>query len=150
MEVKRMENMKTKNLFWLACLTGVMFLRSQAVYAQETKTQTKIKSETIKTKTEIKTTEDVPESRVETLSGINLFPNRQTGNFNLRFTQALKDTANLELKNASGKVLYAQALLPEEMPMAKPVDIGKLNNGIYLIEVKTDNTTYWKKVRVRK
>lgn len=142
--------MKTKNLFWLACLTGLLFLLSQAVYAQETKTQTKIKSETVKTKTEVKTTEDVPESRVESLSGINLFPNRKTGNFSLRFTQELKDTANIELKNASGKVLYAQALLPEEMPMAKPVDIGKLNAGIYLIEVKTDNTTYWKKVRVRK
>ncbi|MBK0403861.1 T9SS type A sorting domain-containing protein [Adhaeribacter sp. BT258] len=144
--------MKTKSIFWISFLAGLLFLFAQAVYAQETTTKTKVKTETVKTKTETKTETlaSEPESRVETLSGINLFPNRQTGNFSLRFTQALKDTANMELKNNAGKVLYALALTPEEAPMAKPVDVGKLNAGIYLIEVKSANTVYWKKVRIRK
>jgi hypothetical protein len=144
--------MKTKSIFWISFVAALLFLFAQAVYAQETTTKTKIKTETLKSKTETKseTLSPAPESRVETLSGISLFPNSKTGNFSLRFSQTLKDTANMELKNNAGKVLYALALTPEEAPMAKPVDVGKLNAGIYLIEVKSANTVYWKKVRIRK
>jgi K+ transporter len=138
--------MRTKNLTWLAAIMGILFF-SFAAKAQETTTKVKAKTETDKVKSETISSES--EDRVESLSGINLFPNRRTQTFNFRFTQSLKDTANLEMKNAAGKVIYAQTLTPEEVPMAKPVDLGKLSNGIYLIEVRSGNTTYWKKIRVR-
>lgn len=140
--------MKTKNLTLIVLLLMALLVASK-VSAQQTTTKTKIKTDTTKVKSETVVTTPEKEDRVESLSGINLFPNRKTQSFQFRFTQPLKDTANVALKNASGKTIYAQALLPEQMPMAKPVDIGKLSNGIYLIEVKSANTTYWKKVRVR-
>ncbi|KAA9332769.1 T9SS type A sorting domain-containing protein [Adhaeribacter soli] len=140
--------MKPKNLTLLAFLLMALLFVSK-VYAQQTTTKTKVKTDSTKVKSETVANTPEKEDRVESLSGINLFPNRKTQSFNFRFTQPLKDTANVELKNASGKVIYTQALLPEEMPMAKPVDLGKLSNGIYLIEVRSANTTYWKKVKVR-
>ena len=140
--------MKVKHLFWIFFSAGLLFLAMQVANAQQTTEKPKVKTETTKIITESVSAE--PENRVETLSGINLFPNRKTGSFNLRFSQTLKDTANMELKTDAGKVLYALALAPEQAPMTKPVDVGKLDAGIYLIEVKSANTVYWKKVRIRK
>jgi hypothetical protein len=147
--------MKTNayNLFF--ALLGILFFAGTNAGAQTTKAQTNVKTEEVKIKSEAKaSTEKVmpanENQRVESLSGINLFPDRKTGNFRLRFTQNLKDSANLELKNAAGQVLFAKALSASESYTGKPMEIGQLNAGTYLIEVKSANTTYWKKVRIRK
>ena len=147
--------MKTKayNLFF--ALLGILVFAGTNASAQTTKTQTKVKSEDVKIKSEEKITTEktaTPEDtkRVESLSSINLFPDKKTGNFRLRFTQNLKDSANLELKNNAGQILFAKALSASESYTGKPMEIGQLESGIYLIEVKSANTTYWKKVRIRK
>jgi hypothetical protein len=144
---------KTYNLFF--ALLGILFFAGVNATAQTTKTQTKVKSEEVKIKSEDKISTDKITSseenqRVESLSGINLFPDKKTGNFRLRFTQNLKDSANLELKNNAGEVLFAKALSASESYTGKPMELGNLDAGIYLIEVKSANKTYWKKVRIRK
>jgi hypothetical protein len=89
-----------------------------------------------------------------TLSGIDLFPNQKQGTFQLRFTQQLKfetdtnETATLLLTDAAGNVIYSDIFNPMVNVPGRPVDVGKLANGIYLIEVKTNETTFWKKVKV--
>ena len=90
-----------------------------------------------------------------TLSGIDLFPNQKAGTFQLRFTQQLKfttdtsDVATLMLTDEAGNVVYSNSLNPEVNKPNRPLDVGKLANGIYLIEVQTNQTTYWKKVKVQ-
>ncbi len=142
--------MKTQTYKFIFGLLSVLFFSTQAATAQTTKTQTKVKSEEVKIKSEEKITTNEDSKRVESLSGINLFPVRKTGNFRLRFSQNLKDSANLELKDSAGKVLFAKELSASESYTGKPMEIGQLNSGIYLIEVRSANTTYWKKVRIRK
>ena len=147
--------METKAYNLLFALLGILFFAASTANAQTTKAQTKVKSEEVKIKSEEKISTEktaTPEDtkRVESLSGINLFPDRKTGNFRLRFTQNLKDSANLELKNNAGQILFAKALSASESYTGKPMEIGQLESGIYLIEVKSANTTYWKKVRIRK
>lgn len=144
---------KAYNLFF--ALLGILLFAGNNANAQTTKAQTKVKTDEVKIKSEAKTeTSKVPPAaenkRVESLSGINLFPDRKTGNFRIRFTQNLKDSANLELKNDTGQILFAKALSASESYTGKPMEIGQLESGIYLIEVKSANTTYWKKVRIRK
>lgn len=141
--------MKTQQYFRTVALGGILWLGATAANAQTAKAQTKIKTDNTKIKTEEKVTAD-DSKRVESLSGINLFPDRKTGNFRIRFTQNLKDSANLELKDDAGQILFAKALSASESYTGKPMEIGPLNSGIYLIEVKSANTTYWKKVRIRK
>ena len=147
--------MKTKACNFIFALLGILILAGTNTNAQTTKTQTKVKTDVAKIKSEDKVvTEKVAPAtenkRVESLSGINLFPDRKTGNFRLRFTQNLKDSANLELKNDAGQILFAKALSAAESYTGKPMELGQLESGIYLIEVKSANTTYWKKVRIRK
>lgn len=142
--------MRTQTYFRILALGGIFMVGTVAANAQTTKSQTKAKTEDTKIKTEEKVISPDDSKRVESLSGINLFPDRKTGNFRIRFTQNLKDSANLELKNDAGQVLFAKALSASESYTGKPMEIGSLNAGIYLIEVKSANTTYWKKVRIRK
>ncbi|WP_227006190.1 T9SS type A sorting domain-containing protein [Rufibacter latericius] len=89
--------------------------------------------------------------RRETLSGIDLFPQDKKGEvFLLSFQQDMPEAGVLELKNYAGKVLYTQPIPAGDQTLAAPINIGKLGTGTYLVEVKTSNTVYWKKMRVRR
>ena len=85
-----------------------------------------------------------------TLSGIEVQQNKKTGNFLLKFDQLLTETGFLQVKNTAGKVLYASTISPAPAKSSHSMDIGRLNPGLYYIEVKTSETTFWKKVRIRK
>ena len=85
-----------------------------------------------------------------TLSGIMLQPNRRTGTFTLKFDQQLTEPGKLEVKNSAGKVFYSGILEASKAFISRTLDIGKLYPGLYLIEVKTADTTFWKQVRVRR
>jgi hypothetical protein len=84
------------------------------------------------------------------LSGITLQPDKNSGHLILRFDQQLNETGTLSVKNTAGKVLYSSLLQPEKVRTARTMNIGKLIPGLYSIEVKTAQTTFWKKIRVRK
>lgn len=88
--------------------------------------------------------------QASTLSGITLQPNRRTGTFTLKFDQQLTAPGKLEVKNSAGKVFYSGILEASKELITRTLDIGKLYPGLYLIEVKTAGTTFWKKVRVRR
>ncbi|ALI98454.1 T9SS type A sorting domain-containing protein [Rufibacter tibetensis] len=93
---------------------------------------------------------DAPVRR-ETLSGIDLFPQDKKGDvFLLSFQQDLPEAGVLELTNYAGKVLFTKPIPAGDHTLAAPINIGKLGTGTYLVEVKTSNTVYWKKMRVRR
>ncbi|KAA5547858.1 T9SS type A sorting domain-containing protein [Adhaeribacter rhizoryzae] len=85
-----------------------------------------------------------------TLSGIEVKPNRKTGTFLLIFDQLLTEKGILQVKNTAGQVMFASTFLPALGGSTQTMDIGRLNPGLYSIEVKTSETTFWKKVRIRK
>lgn len=88
---------------------------------------------------------------IKTVSGIDLVPNVKTGTFVITFQQHLKTTGNLTLTNYKGQVLHQQQLMPQaDSSVARRIDVGNLRAGLYNIEVKADNTVYWKKVRLRR
>jgi hypothetical protein len=82
------------------------------------------------------------------LSGITVLPNQATGRYTLEFSQELEEPATVKVTNAKKKVVYANSLAPQAFASVKHLDVGKLSNGSYLVEVKTSNTTYWKKLDV--
>ena len=85
----------------------------------------------------------------ETLSGINMRPTSK-GTFVLDFSQKLDENAMLQVKNAAGKLAYQKPVKVEGNRSAWRYDLGKLQAGTYLIEVKTSDTTYWTAFRVSK
>ena len=117
--------------------------------------QTKIKTKTKSDGTEIKSkgtagavTLDGPIKRVETLSGIDVFPKPNSTSILLSFTQQFTKPGTLVMTDYKNKVVYQTELDPANNTGA-PVDLGKIPAGTYLVEAKTGNYVYWKKVRIK-
>ena len=118
--------------------------------------QTKIKSKAkydggteIKAKGEAPAvTLDGPIKRVETLSGIDVFPKPNSNSVLLSFTQQFTQPGTLTMTDYKNKVVYQSELDPQNNTGA-PVDLGHISAGTYLIEAKTGNYVYWKKVRIK-
>lgn len=116
--------------------------------------QTKIKTKdkdavVIKTKGTAGTvTLDGPVKRVETLSGIDIFPKPNSPSIMLSFTQQFTKPGVLTMTDYKNRVIYTTPLDPANNTGA-PVELGKIPAGTYLVEAKTGNYVYWKKVRVK-
>lgn len=82
------------------------------------------------------------------LSGIDLQANKKTKSFILKFDQHLSETGILEIKNAANKVLFTRVLAANPEPLTRTYELGQLKPGLYSIEVKTPDTTFWKKVKI--
>lgn len=85
-----------------------------------------------------------------TLSGIDLKANKKSSTFTLKFDQRLYEPGILEVKNAANQVLFTRALAANNEPLTRTFQLGRLKPGLYSIVVKTTDTTFWKKVRIRK
>jgi hypothetical protein len=118
----------------------------------QTKVKTKNKYENgaeVKTKGEAPAvTLDGPIKRVETLSGIDIFPKPNSNSVMLSFTQQFTKPGTLVMTDYKNKVVYQQELDPQNNTGA-PVDLGHISAGTYLVEAKTGNYVYWKKVRIK-
>ena len=119
----------------------------------QTKVKTKSKSDesgtTVKAKgTAGAVTLDGPIKRIETLSGIDVFPKPNSTSVLLSFTQQFTKAGTLVMTDYKNKVIYQTELDPANNTGA-PVDLGRIPAGTYLVEAKTGNYVYWKKVRIK-
>ena len=119
----------------------------------QTKVKTKSKSDASGTVVKAKgaagaVTLDGPIKRVETLSGIDVFPKPNSTSVLLSFTQQFTKPGTLVMTDYKNKVIYQTDLDPQNNTGA-PVDLGRIPAGTYLVEAKTGNYVYWKKVRIK-
>jgi hypothetical protein len=118
----------------------------------QTKVKTKSKSDesgtVVKSKGNGAVTLDGPIKRVETLSGIDVFPKPNSNSVMLSFTQQFTKPGTLVMTDYKNNVVYQTDLDPVNNTGA-PVDLGKIPAGTYLVEAKTGNYVYWKKVRIK-
>lgn len=123
--------------------------------AAQAQTKIKTKSKADQSGTVVKTkgtagavTLDGPIKRIETLSGIDIFPKPNSTSVLLSFTQQFTKPGTLVMTDYKNKVIYQTPLDPATNTGA-PVDLGKIPAGTYLVEAKTGNYVYWKKVRIK-
>ncbi len=119
----------------------------------QTKTKTKRKNDAgtvVKAKSDEAgaVTLEGPIKRVETLSGIDVFPKPKSNSVLLSFTQNFSQPGTLVMTDYKNKVIYQTALDPATNT-GEPVDLGRIPAGTYLVEAKTGNYVYWKKVRIK-
>ena len=135
---------------------SALALAAALLAAGSAQAQTKVKTKNkydgdvvIKTKGEVPAvTLDGPIRRVETLSGIDIFPKPNSNSVLLSFTQQFTKPGTLVMTNYLNKVVYQQTLDPQANT-GEPVDLGHIQAGTYLVEAKTGNYVYWKKVRIK-
>ena len=119
----------------------------------QTKIKTKSKSDDSGTVIKSKSSGDAvtldgPIKRIETLSGIDVYPKPNSTDILLSFTQQFTKPGTLVMTDYKNKVMYQTELDPQSNTGA-PVNLGKIPAGTYLVEAKTGNYVYWKKVRIK-
>ena len=133
------------------------FLAGALLWAGAAQAQTKIKTKSksdesgtmVKAKgTAGAVTLDGPIKRIETLSGIDIFPKPNSNSVMLSFTQQFTQPGTLVMTDYKNTVVYQTDLDPVNNTGA-PVDLGKIPAGTYLVEAKTGNYVYWKKVKIK-
>ena len=131
---------------------ATVMLFAGAAQAQ-TKIKTKSKSDASGTVIKSKGTADAvtldgPVKRIETLSGIDVFPKPNSTDIMLSFTQQFTKAGTLVMTDYKNKVMYQTDIDPASNTGA-PVNLGRIPAGTYLVEAKTGNYVYWKKVRIK-
>lgn len=91
--------------------------------------------------------DDDNRNNYETLSGINLYSTGK-GNYQLDFSQHLKENAVLSISNTARKVVFQKPVSIEDNHSSWRYKLGKLRPGTYLVEVITSDTTYWTKFKI--
>ncbi len=84
----------------------------------------------------------------ESLSGLDLIPNRATGTFGIRINHRISQPATLRLIDVKSSRYIKTELLQPSGAASRAVQIGKLASGEYKMEVVLPDTVYWKTVRV--
>ena len=139
-----------KSLPFLALATALLFAgAAQAQTKIKSKSKSAVSSTTVKsTGTSGAVTLDGPIKRIETLSGIDVFPKPNSTDVFLSFTQQFTKPGTLVMTDYKNKVMYQTDLDPANNT-GTPVNLGKIPAGTYLVEAKTGNYVYWKKVRIK-
>jgi len=129
-------------------LATALFISGSAQAQTKVKTKSKSDAVSVKSKEAGAVTLDGPVKRVETLSGIDVYPRPKSNSVMLSFTQQFTQPGTLVMTDYKNKVIYQTELDPATNTGA-PVDLGKIPAGTYLVEAKTGNYVYWKKVRIK-
>ncbi len=85
---------------------------------------------------------------VESLSGLDLVPNRRTGTFGIRVNHRLTQPATLRLIDMQTSRYIKNELLEPSPARTRAVQVGRLASGEYKMEIVLPDTVYWKTVRV--
>jgi hypothetical protein len=84
----------------------------------------------------------------ESLSGLDLVPNRRNGTFGIRINHRISQPATLRLLDVQTSRYVKTELLEPSAARTRAVQVGRLASGEYKMEVVLPDTVYWKTVRV--
>lgn len=84
-------------------------------------------------------------AEAELLSELNIYPNPNTGIFNLDLTGAdIQDNARISILDASGREIYSSAASKSNIQ----IDLGKTASGFYLLRLTNDGITASKRISI--
>lgn len=86
----------------------------------------------------------------EEVSQLSAYPNPSSGEFTINFSTSSKTTANIIVRDVTGKVVYTNETEVAAGRHQEKVSLDALSNGVYLYEVKTANDNAHGKVVLTK
>jgi hypothetical protein len=78
-----------------------------------------------------------------------VFPNPATDQINLKISRAIEGTVQIDLFDASGKILISQRADASSMYTRYELDYSDIPSGIYFLKLTNKNSNYWRKIVLR-
>ena len=82
----------------------------------------------------------VPQPVITT--GLSLYPNPTTGNLNIQWTNQATGNATISVSDMTGREVYTTSYRMNAASGKTEIDLGSLENGMYLINIKSDKVLY--------
>jgi hypothetical protein len=76
---------------------------------------------------------------------IELYPNPNTGQFAIRSQSLPSGNYELNVYDVRGKLVYSEAELNVQTGLNHPLNLNKLGNGVYVLQVRNSNNTSYNK-----
>ncbi|MCD4698800.1 MAG: T9SS type A sorting domain-containing protein, partial [Bacteroidales bacterium] len=81
---------------------------------------------------------------------IEIFPNPSKGKFTIKVNSINNETANLKIINNLGVTVYSENNINLDNTFKTEINLGDYSEGLYFINILTDETNYIKKIVIRK
>ncbi|MBG9376758.1 peptidoglycan DD-metalloendopeptidase family protein [Panacibacter sp. DH6] len=80
---------------------------------------------------------------------VKIYPNPSDGLFNVQYSKKGKFSAGIVIRNATGQVVYKNALKQYDNTLQEQVNLAGKPKGVYLVEVLTNNERIVSKVMIQ-
>jgi hypothetical protein len=77
-------------------------------------------------------------------SNFSIYPNPTNGNLTISFTNSTQGKVSVKVMSAIGQEVYGETFTQSNENHT--VDLSKYQNGIYLVQITTNNTTVIKRI----
>ena len=85
----------------------------------------------------------------EVVSQLDVYPNPSKGEFSVSYNFANRQDVSLTITNYLGEVVYRENLKDKESQYNKTIDIGNKSNGIYMLNITTNNQSINQKIVIQ-
>jgi hypothetical protein len=89
------------------------------------------------------------ESSILSKTSMVVYPNPSKGKFIFNFSGLKDREARLKVYTLTGKEIYKESFYTNRDLFSKPVDIGQVANGLYIVEVETRSGVYRDKIIIQ-
>ena len=86
---------------------------------------------------------------LSSVSSVTAFPNPTKGRLNIMWNEKTTEKASLVISDITGREVYTSTLTLTSGNGISPVDLSALNNGLYIISVKTATLSYNNKIEIQ-
>ena len=99
---------------------------------------------------QIKTPVSAVKNITENEINVDIIPNPNTGNFELNLGQVINSSINVKIVDMEGKTVFEKNYTTAQNGTKLNVKTSGLANGIYMVNITTDNGTANKKIEINK
>ena len=82
--------------------------------------------------------------------GLNIFPNPNSGVFNMEISSSKDESIDITIYNNTGVVVYEKRNLEIRGTYSSKIDLSRFSNGLYFINLSKDGSNYSEKIIIRK
>ena len=86
---------------------------------------------------------------VSSVASISAYPNPTTGRLNILWNENAAENANMIVTDITGRQVYTSTLMLSNGSGVSAIDLSALNNGLYIISIKTATLNYNNKIEIQ-
>ena len=86
---------------------------------------------------------------ISSVSSVTAFPNPTSGRLNIMWNEKATEQASVAISDITGREVYNSTIVMTEGSGVSAMDLSSLNNGLYIITIKSAALSYNNKIEIQ-